>query len=153
MKSATTTLFEQGIDIMKMDDDFNTNLLHSHERYAEEYYKNKVGVLAEGVHPDEINPRAETWLKERGNWEAEVNQLRKYISEQDLIIHGITEGSENWKAEYDNCRALLQELVDLKVMKENLYKGNPDGKEYAERKPKAWEAAKAFLSTYQHECW
>jgi hypothetical protein len=74
-------------------------------------------------------------------------------SDKDLIIHGLEEGSENWKAEYDNCRALLQELVDLKIMKENLYKGNPDSKEYAERKPKAWEAAKEFLSTYQHEGW
>lgn len=74
-------------------------------------------------------------------------------SDKDLIIHGLEEGSENWKAEYDNCRALLQELVDLKALKETLYKGNHDGKEYAERKPKAWEAAKAFLSTYQHEGW
>lgn len=75
------------------------------------------------------------------------------VDDKDLIIHGLEEGSENWKAEYDNCRALLQELVDLKIIRENLYKGNPDGKEYAERKPKAWEAAKAFLSTYQHEGW
>lgn len=71
--------------------------------------------------------------------------------EKDLIINAIAEGSENWKAEYDNCRAILNELFELKTMKESLYKGNPDGKEYAERKPKAWEAAKVFLSTYQHQ--
>ena len=73
------------------------------------------------------------------------------VEDKDLIIQGLQEGAESWKAEYDNCRALLQELVSLKVMKENLYKGNPDGKEYAERKPKAWQAAQQFLSTYQHD--
>lgn len=109
MKTATEILSEHGINIMSMDDNFNTQLLHAMERYAEEKSK-----------------------------------------EKDLIIYGIEEGSENWKSEYDNCRTILKELVDLKIMKENLYKGNPDGKEYAERKPKAWEAAKKFLENYQH---
>lgn len=78
------------------------------------------------------------------------SQLQDVIHECKKFIEPATTG-ENWKTEYDNCRALLQELVSLKVMKENLYKGNPDGKEYAERKPKAWQAAQQFLSTYQHE--
>jgi hypothetical protein len=78
------------------------------------------------------------------------SQLQDVIHECKKFIEPSTTG-ESWKAEYDNCRALLQELVSLKVMKENLYKGNPDGKEYAERKPKAWQAAQQFLSTYQHE--
>jgi len=78
------------------------------------------------------------------------SQLQDVIHECKKFIEPSTTG-ESWKAEYDNCRALLQELVSLKVMKENLYKGNPDGKEYAERKPKAWQAAQQFLLTYQHE--
>ena len=78
------------------------------------------------------------------------SQLQDVIHECKKFIEPATTG-ENWKTEYDNCRALLQELVSLKVMRENLYKGNPDGKEYAERKPKAWQAAQQFLSTYQHE--
>ena len=86
-----------------------------------------------------------------GEFPATKTMSAEQVEDKDLIIHGLQEGAESWKAEYDNCRALLQELVSLKVMKENLYKGNPDGKEYAERKPKAWEAAKQFLSTYQHE--
>jgi hypothetical protein len=76
--------------------------------------------------------------------------MQDVIHECKKFIEPATTG-ENWKTEYDNCRALLQELVSLKVMRENLYKGNPDGKEYAERKPKAWQAAQQFLSTYQHE--
>lgn len=78
------------------------------------------------------------------------SQMQDVIHECKKFIEPATTG-ENWKTEYDNCRALLQELVSLKVMRENLYKGNPDGKEYAERKPKAWQAAQQFLSTYQHE--
>ena len=78
------------------------------------------------------------------------SQLQDVIHECKKFIEPSTTG-ESWKAEYDNCRALLQELVSLKVMRENLYKGNPDGKEYAERKPKAWQAAQQFLLTYQHE--
>lgn len=70
--------------------------------------------------------------------------------EDEIITNALKEGSELWKSEYDNCRDILKELVDLKIMKESLYKGNADGREYAERKPKAWEAAKQFLSKYQH---
>ena len=85
-------------------------------------------------------------LNTTDDWEA----LEKKVTESEFIISGLNEAADNWKAEYDNCRAILKELVDLKIMKENLYKGNPDGKEYAERKPLAWEAAKKFLESYQH---
>ena len=36
----------------------------------------EVGTLPEGNHPDEVKPRAATWLDERRNWEAEVAHLR-----------------------------------------------------------------------------
>lgn len=69
--------------------------------------------------------------------------------ETDLIIAGLEEGAELWKAEYDNCRAILRELVDLKNIKDT-----DSTKEaildYLKRKPKAWQAAKQFLSKYQH---
>lgn len=37
MKTATEILFEYGIDIMKMDDDFNCQLLFAMERYSEQF--------------------------------------------------------------------------------------------------------------------
>ncbi len=40
-----------------------------------------IGNTEVGQHPDEINPRAETWMKERLNWETEVEMLRKRVSE------------------------------------------------------------------------
>lgn len=43
----------------------------------------------------------------------------------------------------------LKELVDLKMLKETLYKGNPDGKEYTERKPKAWHLAKEAIELWK----
>ena len=79
MKSQTEVLNEYGINIMQLNDDFNTQLSHAMERYAEEYYKEKVGALEEGQHPDEIHPHAETWLRERHNWQAETEALRQEI--------------------------------------------------------------------------
>lgn len=105
-----------------------------------------IGELPEGAHPDERKPRAETWLQERANWQIEVEMLRNKIKEQELIIHGIEEGSESWKAEYDNCRAVLVELVVLKKNKDRYGKTE----EYLTRQPLAWETAKSFLSKYQH---
>lgn len=35
--------------------------------------------LPEGVHPDEVKPRAKTWLHERANALAEIEQLRNHI--------------------------------------------------------------------------
>lgn len=68
-------------------------------------------------------------------------------NEKDLIIAGLTEGAEQWKAEYDNCRAILENLVELKNWKDqgiNIHA-------YAARKPSAWEAARMFLEQYQHQ--
>lgn len=64
----------------------------------------------------------------------------------ELIVDGIMEGSEQWKAEYDNCRAILKELAELKSIKDN--EGKTD--EYLHRQPKAWEDAVSFLSKYTH---
>lgn len=106
-----------------------------------------VGELPSGAHPDERKPRAETWLQERANWQIEVESLRKKIAEQEMVITGLEEGSESWKAEYDNCRAILVELVSLKKNKERYGKTE----EYLSRQPFAWKSAKDFLKTYQHE--
>lgn len=73
----------------------------------------------------------------------------KYAAEKDLIIKGIEESTENWKAEYDNCRALLNELVALKELKDK--EGKTD--DYLFRQPIAWEQAKVFLKDYQHLKW
>jgi hypothetical protein len=41
--------------------------------------EDQIGYLPDGVHPDERKPRAETWLRERENWQAEVEALRKEL--------------------------------------------------------------------------
>lgn len=146
MKSMTQHLNDYSIDHMKMDDEFNCQLFAAMERYAEDYYADKVGKLKDGQHPDEIKPRAETWLKERENWETEIAALRANIEEKELIIDGIVEGSELWKAEYDNCRSLLIALVELKKEKDT--KGKTEL--YLSQQPKVWEAVKRFLEKYQH---
>lgn len=68
------------------------------------------------------------------------------MDEKDLIIHGLQEGADLWKAEYDNCRGILCALVQLKIEKDT--KGKTDY--YLSQQPKAWEAAKEFLKQYQH---
>lgn len=67
---------------------------------------------------------------------------------KDFIIDGIIEGSEQWRAEYDNCRAILKELVYLKRLKESSFKEDIDT--YQKRKPLAWDTARKFLEKYQH---
>jgi hypothetical protein len=79
--------------------------------------------------------------------EMEANEkVKAKEDEKDLIIAGLEEGSELWKAEYENCRAILTELVYLKTLKDT--KGKTD--EYEQRQPLAWIAAKKFLEKYQH---
>lgn len=51
----------------------------------------QIGKLAEGVHPDERLPRAETWLAERANWQTEVEQLRGYIAMLEGKLSAATE--------------------------------------------------------------
>ena len=46
----------------------------------------KIGTLKPGQHPDEINPRGETWLQERENWEAEVAQLRTALASSRALV-------------------------------------------------------------------
>lgn len=79
MKSATQCLWDYSIDIMTMQDDFNCQLFAAMERYAEGYYADKVGLLEEGQHPDEILPRSGTWLKERECWKSEIKAIKEHF--------------------------------------------------------------------------
>jgi DNA-binding Lrp family transcriptional regulator len=89
-------------------------------------------------------------LRENNLCENTIHLVGRYaqerVNEKDLIIRGIEEGSELWKAEYDNCRAILTELVYLKTLKDS--KGKTE--EYNQRQPLVWIAAKKFLEKYQH---
>lgn len=64
----------------------------------------------------------------------------------EAMIDAIYEGAELWRQEYDDCRKILKELVDLKMVKE--FEGKTE--EYKERQPLAWMAAIEFLNVYQH---
>lgn len=41
--------------------------------------KDQIGYIEAGEHPDEQNPRAQTWLQERKNWAAEVTRLHAEV--------------------------------------------------------------------------
>ena len=43
----------------------------------------EIGELSCGQPPEELNPRAITWMQERSNWEEEVAALRHYKSPFD----------------------------------------------------------------------
>lgn len=72
---------------------------------------------------------------------------QQVLDEKDLIIAGLEEGAQNWKAEYDNCREILKELVILKVIKDTIGKTE----NYLNRKSLAWQKAGKFLEKYQHQ--
>ena len=56
MKTATEILSEHGINIMSLNDDFNSQLLHAMERYAEEKLKEKEKEI-------EILKKENDWMK------------------------------------------------------------------------------------------
>ncbi len=58
-------------------------------------------------------------------------------AEKHLIIAGLEQGSEAWKAEYGNCRKILTNVI------ENM--GSTEGRNAA------IELAKQFLQKYQHQ--
>ena len=77
---------------------------------------------------------------------ARVEEPNPIERDKDLIIAAISEGSEQWRAEYDNCREILKELVNLKVLKDS--KGKTEY--YLQNQPLLWEKAIKFLDQYQH---
>jgi len=60
MKTATEILSEHGINIMSLNDDFNTQLLNSMERYAEEKLTEKEKECEEAA-KDFITLKSENW--------------------------------------------------------------------------------------------
>lgn len=70
MKTANEILFEHGINTMSMEDDFNSQLLHAMERYAEAYHLQQQGNNLPGQQDKELFE----WVKvsdfkmELGKW-------------------------------------------------------------------------------------
>lgn len=100
------------------------------------------------------------WLKPIKPESITNSSIEQMAEEKDLIIAGIAEGAEQWKAEYDNCRAILQELVSLKEIKDRLelvqqkdqnHKFINEYAEYVVGKKKAWKSANNFLEKYTHQ--
>lgn len=79
-----------------------------------------------------------------GMWNSRKGTREK---ELEAAIDAVSEGSDQWRSEYDECRAILGHLVDLKTIKD------ADGKTpyYLEQQPLAWDKAKGFLKKYQHQ--
>jgi len=64
-----------------------------HEVSESEYetLKREVGELLEGEHPDEIHPRAASWLQERRNWAKQVEVLENQLRVQKAIVARLKE--------------------------------------------------------------
>lgn len=76
-----------------------------------------------------------------------IAAMEEYAFEKsEEIANAMAKGAEQWKAEYDNCRKILEGLVKLKHIKDT-YGKTPY---YLEWQPVAWETAKEFLKKYQH---
>jgi septal ring factor EnvC (AmiA/AmiB activator) len=75
-----------------------------------QFYTRIIGQVEEGMHQDEALPRAESFLKERANWQSEVEALREKIREQELIIQGMEEGAEEWRMK---CSDLEHQIAQL----------------------------------------
>lgn len=108
MRSATECLREYSIEIMEMDDHFNSQLLAAMERYAEAYNANQVGELEDGDHSDEINPRSGTWLKERRNWMYELNATREGFVTTLKVLKTMME-KEGMTLGVEKCNELIKQ--------------------------------------------
>jgi hypothetical protein len=71
--------------------------------------------------------------------------------EHEGIVNGIEEGSECWKADYENCKfkfdlviKALKELVELKNIKETA----GETEDYLKRKTKAWREARTAVEAF-----
>lgn len=103
---------------------------------ASEYFKNIFG----------FEPKKELQL----DTVTVVNMMQSYaediVADKDAEINAVYEGAELWHTEYNDCRNILKQLVDLKDEKDHQGKT----RHYYEVQPLAWEAAKKFLKKYQH---
>lgn len=82
------------------------------------------------------------------NSEREANAiLTEEVESLKSQLHAVYEGADQWKQECNDARSLLQQLWELKVVK------NREGKTeaYQQRQPKVWEKVEKFLSKYQHQ--
>lgn len=71
----------------------------------------QIGYLPEGTHPDERNPRGQTWLQERANWTAEVEQLRRHSAELERQNAALRVTEEHVAS---GLRAAEEELTELR---------------------------------------
>lgn len=140
--SIALSLYRRGETVYYLDESASPQPNSSVEEAAKEYARKRLVHTMEFV--DYNKDMFFAFLAGSAHSSASVEGL---VEEKDLIIQGLEEGSEAWKAEYDNCRSILKELVDLKVMKDT-FGSSIEG--YEDRKPLAWEAAKKFLEKYQH---
>jgi Rps23 Pro-64 3,4-dihydroxylase Tpa1-like proline 4-hydroxylase len=88
MKTATEILNEHGINIMRMTDDYNTQILNSMERYAEEKCTEKEKECEE-LKGEEINLRAI------------LNQLSKNSEEKSKQIEELKAENERLEKELE----------------------------------------------------
>lgn len=63
------------------------------------------------------------------------------------LVDAVYEGAGRWRAEYEDCRAILRELHELKLVKD----AHGKTEEYQRRKEEAWKKAASFLEKYQHD--
>lgn len=67
-------------------------------------------------------------------------------SSENETISELQKSQQIWQREYINCRQILNELVQLKIIKDKA--GKTD--DYSKRQPVAWDAAREFLKHYIH---
>ena len=75
-----------------------------------------------------------------------ITALQSSLKEKDLIIHGIEEGSQQWEQEYKDCRKILQDIIEAES-----HQWNRSSVTNPSQLPLVLQAAKDFLSKYQHQ--
>lgn len=91
-KTATKILHEHSIDVMQMSDEFNSQLLHAMERYAEQYAKEQnAELLEEEIKNLEFLKWVASKAREFNMWSDKVQELHERISKTESTITKATE--------------------------------------------------------------
>lgn len=110
MKTASSILFEYGIDIMKMNDDFNSQLLFAMERYAEQFKTTPSSTL-DGTHAmiKMACDTSSTVDLERDYWQQRCLAAEDMIKQSTLVQNDAQHGA-SYTPEYYAAREKLHKL-------------------------------------------
>lgn len=121
MKTATEILHENGIDIMSLNDEFNTSLLKAMEEYASEAIRQKEEEQQVDHASMDNYHRSKIWIEDQQIKKQQlekINWCERQLAAKDTQLSSI---KESWEKDVDNLEAKLKEKdEEIKELQDDL---------------------------------